>query len=767
MSAFTPEQWHEISPYLDHALLLSDQERAKWLSDFRVQRSDLANLLEQLLDEHRVLSQEHFLEHQPEQPLNGISLPGETVGAYRLISRIGEGGMGNVWLAERADGRFERQVAIKFLNFAVASQGMAERFKREGRILGQLAHPHIAELIDAGVTRNGEPYLVLEYVNGKQIDEYCDERTLDVDARINLFLDVLAAVAHAHANLIIHRDLKPSNVLVTRDGDVKLLDFGIAKLLPDDTNAAVPTLLTLEAGSAMTPLFAAPEQLTGGPVTTATDVYAIGALLFLLATGQHPAGPGPHSPAELIKAITEIEPSLVSQTVRSAGNFASAAKRSATPEKLSRWLRGDLDTVIAKALKKNPAERYASVTALADDLRRFLGHEPISARRDSLLYRGTKFVRRNRAVAALASLALLAVLTGAAATVIQARTARRQRDMALRQRDRADRVAQFMTDIFKVSDPGERVGATVTAREVLDKAALEIDAGLAKDPELQAQMLEVMGRAYSNLGLFTRANSILANCVKIGTRVLGPEDPFVLNATRELAWTFFQQGQLTDADALQRKVLETQTRVLGPEHRSTLTTMGNLAVTLCEEQKCREGEILQRQSLALEKRIQGSEAFDTLAAADNLSIMLTHNGKLEEAEKLERETLEIQLRVFGRQNLGTIYSMLNLANILRDLQRYQESEALFRDVLALEAQALGPDQTETAETRHDLACLLVQRSRNAEALSLLRQAIDHGLEPRVDLQIESDPCFQRLRGDPRFAALVAHAKVRAAAQATN
>src|SRR5579859_7729338 len=248
MSAFTPEQWHEISPYLDHALLLSDQERAEWLSDFRVQRSDLANLLEQLLDEHRVLSQEHFLEHQPEQPPNGISLAGETVGAYRLISRIGEGGMGNVWLAERADGRFEKQVAVKFLNFAVASPGVAERFKREGSILGQLGHPHIAELIDAGVTPKGEPYLVLEYVEGQQIDEYCDEHMLGVDARIELFLDVLAAVGHAHANLIVHRDIKPSNVLVSSKGDVKLLDFGIAKLLAVDTNSAAATMLTLEGG---------------------------------------------------------------------------------------------------------------------------------------------------------------------------------------------------------------------------------------------------------------------------------------------------------------------------------------------------------------------------------------------------------------------------------------------------------------------------------------------------------------------------------------
>ena len=222
MSALRPEQWQEISPYLDHALSLSEQERAEWLLDFRAQRSDIANLVEELLQEYRALSQEHFLEGQAQQPPKEDALIGETVGAYKLVSRIGHGGMGNVWLAKRVDGRFERQVAVKFLHFALVSQGAAERFRREGRILGQLRDPHIAELVDAGVTPKGEPYLVLEYVQGHHIDEHCDKQKLGVDARIELFLGVLGAVAHAHASLVVHRDIKPSNVLVSSEGEVKL-----------------------------------------------------------------------------------------------------------------------------------------------------------------------------------------------------------------------------------------------------------------------------------------------------------------------------------------------------------------------------------------------------------------------------------------------------------------------------------------------------------------------------------------------------------------
>lgn len=426
MSALNPERWQEISPHLDQALSLSEGERVRWLAALRAQRPELADLLEKLLEEHRALAEERFLESEPARPTNESSLTGDTLGAYKLISRIGEGGMSSVWLAERVDGRFERQVAVKFLRFAVA-RGAAERFKREGRILGQLAHPHIAELIDAGVSYKEEPYLVLEYVEGKPIDEYCDERKLDVDERIKLFVDVLGAVAHAHANLIVHRDIKPSNVLVRNDGQVKLLDFGIAKLLAGEGSSVAATQLTLEGGGALTPQFAAPEQVTGGGVTTATDVYALAVLLYMLLTGQHPAGPGPHSPARLVKAITETEPPRLSDTIGSANAESIAEKRASTPDKLRRMLRGDLDTIVVKALKKNPQERYASVTAFADDLRRYLKHETISVRPDTFAYRTAKSLRRNRTVVALTGTAIVLVI-GSLSTGLY--VANRQRKIA-------------------------------------------------------------------------------------------------------------------------------------------------------------------------------------------------------------------------------------------------------------------------------------------------------------------------------------------------
>lgn len=748
MFALSPEQWREVSPYLDRALSLSDEERAEWLTDFRAQRSDIANLVEELLEEHDALVRQHFLEHQV-QPPSEDSLKGETVGPYKLLSRIGVGGMGNVWLAERADGRFERQVAIKFLNFAITSRGAAERFQREGRILGQLVHPYIAELIDAGVTPKGEGYLVLEYVEGKPIDQYSDEHTLGLNARITLFLNVLAAVAQAHANLIVHRDIKPSNVLVSSKGEVKLLDFGIAKLLGEDTNSAAATKLTLEDGSAMTPLFAAPEQVTGGPVTTATDVYALGVLLFLLLTGQHPAGPGPHSPADLIEAITETEPPRLSDAVQ-AQDEASARKRGASPEKLERSLRGDLDLVVGKALKKNPQERYTSLTAFGDDLRRYLRHEPISARPDAISYRLRKYVRRHRVAVGVAA-GLVFLLAGF--SLIQAIELRR----ITRERDRADRIAEFMTNIFKVADPEHKLGDAVTARDVLDNASHQIDTGLAHDPELQARLTYVMAMAYNNLGLYARAQALLERTVQLFTAVLGPDNVETLHAKQRLAWSLFQQGRLAQAESQQRSLIAAERRVFGPEHEVTVGTMGDLATTLSEERRLPEAEKLQRDVLEIQKRVLGREAPYTLASMDNLAATLLYEGRAEEAEKLERETLEIQRRVHGTENLTTIHYMMNEAEIKAGMGSLDEAEKMSLSLLDLEHRLIGPNSPEAAETTYNLAVIKLKQGKKKEALSLLGHAIDHGLLPRAALGLDQDPDWKALHGDPQFDALVAHA----------
>jgi len=414
MTKLSPDQWQALSPHLDEALEMTEDERATWLSSLQSENPALAYQLEILLREHRELSKEGFLEASALELPGGLGLAGQILGVYTLVSQIGHGGMGTVWLAERSDGRFERQVAVKVLNIALMGKGGEERFKREGRILGRLTHPHIAELIDAGVSLTGQPFLVLEYVEGDHIDRYCDQNRLDVRARVRLFIDALRAVEQAHANLIVHRDLKPSNILVRTDGQVKLLDFGIAKLLQSDGQTG-ETALTLEGGRALTPEYAAPEQLKGEAVTAATDVYASGVLLYVLLTGQHPVGAGPHTPASLVKAILDTEPPRPSDiVVATQANLESsstnAMKRGTPPDKLARLLRSDLDTIVAKALKKNARERYPSIKAFADDLQRYLSYEPISARPDAITYRAGKFIRRHRSSVTAALVVMLALV---------------------------------------------------------------------------------------------------------------------------------------------------------------------------------------------------------------------------------------------------------------------------------------------------------------------------------------------------------------------
>jgi serine/threonine protein kinase/tetratricopeptide (TPR) repeat protein len=529
MRTLSPERWQIISPYLDQALAMTDDAQAVWLSSLKQQSPELAAELAALLDEHRMLAQEGFLEKGSPGWSSAPGLAGQTSGPYTLISQIGQGGMGSVWLARRSDGRFERQVAVKFINLALAGKGGEERFKREGSILGRLAHEHIAELVDAGVSAAGQAYLVLEYVQGDPIDQYCDQHKLDLDARVRLFLDVLAAVAHAHANLIVHRDIKPSNVLVTTGGEVKLLDFGIAKLLEGEGQTGAATLLTREAGSALTPQYAAPEQLTDRPVTTATDVYALGVLLYVLLSGQHPAGSGSHSPAELVKAVLDIEPPHTSDAIAADNSKLIAERRSATLDKLRRELRGDLDTIVGKALKKNPQERYASVTGFADDLQRYLKHEPIGARPDTLAYRTGKFLRRNRTVVTLIATAIVLVIGSLSAGLL---VANHERKVAER---RFNQVRQLANKFIALDNDIRGVPGSTKVRMAMVTDSLEYLTSLGSDVSGDRDLALEIAYAYvrvahvqgdptsPNLGQFAEAEASLNNASRFVDPVLSKD----------------------------------------------------------------------------------------------------------------------------------------------------------------------------------------------------------------------------------------------------
>ncbi len=718
MTKLTPDRWRAVSQHLDRVLELPEDERAAWLSAFRRQQPELATDLEELVEEHRTLTRHGFLE-QPAAPMPSVtrpappSLEGQAFGAYTLVSPIGEGGMGTVWLARRSDGRYEREVAIKVPSVSLLGTGGGERFKREGGFLGRLAHPNIAALIDAGVTPAGQPYLVLEHVAGDQIDRFSSQHRLDIEARVRLFLDVLAAVGHAHANLIVHRDIKPSNVLVTTDGHVKLLDFGIAKLLEGDGADGSSSRLTRAGEGAMTPEFAAPEQISGRQVTTQTDVYGLGVLLYYLLTGEHPVGPGPHSTADLVKAIVEVDPPRPSDAAQAfrigpEATAVHAERRCTTPEKLRRTLRGDLDTIVAQALKKDPRERYASVTALADDLRRWLEHKPIAARPDTLVYSASRFVRRNRVAVALAAFAFAATIAGVAGTLIQARTARLQRDLAVHQLSRVLSHDEFLEFLLSDAAPS---GKPFTVNDLLVRGERILDRQHAGDDATRIEMLSWIGQDYLAQDDDASARRVLeeayarsrkvsdpslrstASCalgyflvrdqqldraeqmVQEGLREL-PDDPqFALDRMNCLrAGSEVAQARGDSQTGIERLILARQALRGSASHSDVqeLHLMTDLASLYSTAGRDREAVAAFEEAAALLTSLGRDETQGAVVLFNNWALELDQLGRPLEAEKLYRRVIDIS-RADETEDTVSPMVLNNYARSLRELGRLDEA----------------------------------------------------------------------------------------------
>ncbi len=501
--------WKRLSPLFDRALDLEPAARSDLVAEVRERDPELAAALERLLLEHDGVLASDFLERTPLDDEALPSLAGQTIGSYKLEHPLGAGGMGTVWLARRSDGRFEGAAAVKFVHLAFMDRAGQERFRREGTLLARLSHPHIARLLDAGVTPSGQPYLVLEYVEGTRIDPYAAERRLSLDERIALFLQVADAVAHAHASLVVHRDLKPSNVLVDTSGQVKLLDFGIATLLEEGT-AGENVARTLTDARVLTPAYAAPEQITGEPITTATDVYALGVLLYELLVGRHPTVRSTATPAEVVRAVTEQDPPRLSDVAASLAprdpeDRRVLDERQTTRERLRRGCEGDLDTILGKALKKNALERYPSATAFADDLRRYLAHEPILARPDAFSYRAAKFVRRNRLAVALTFAALTAASSGTVGTLVQARAARVERDFALRQLSRAEAINELNSFVLSDAAP---LGKPFTVSDLLARAERIVSRQRGATTD-RVDLMVAIGRQYWILNEIEKSRRLL------------------------------------------------------------------------------------------------------------------------------------------------------------------------------------------------------------------------------------------------------------------
>ncbi len=727
---------------------------------------------------------------------------GARIGPYRLLRKIGEGGMGVVYQVERADGQFEQQAALKLVRRGAGASPLLHRFLNERQILARLVHPNIARLYDGGFIRpapgepdDGRPYFVMEYVEGTSIDDYCDAHRLDVNARLELFCHVCDAVGYAHRNLVVHRDLKPSNILVTGGGEVKLLDFGVAKLLEtaSESDSATLTQIGLRA---MTPEYASPEQVRRAPITTATDVYALGIILYELLSGHRPYRVETLSPGAMERVICEVEPQLPSTMVNrevdtpheEAGLTPDeiGRARASSGETLRRRLAGDLDTIVMKALRKEPERRYASAEQFRDDVRRHLQGHPVLARPSTTTYRISKFVRRHRLGAAAAVLIAVSLVTGMIGTTWQARIAADERDHARVEAEKAEQVAAFLEDLFNASDPltaseTERPD-TLQLREFLARGAKRVRRDLSAQPAVQARMLNVVGNVYHSLGLYDEAVPLLEESLRIRRASLGPDHPDVAESLHGLAAALHRkdefdasharfeealaisagsaeardasrarvlvdfalllrdEGDFDEADRLLQEALDIQRERFGNEHIDVATTLMHLGTVFHYRSDLDPAESYYLEALALHRKLL-SEGHPTLAESLlNTGTFLREKGNVEAAEPLLQEALSVRRRVLGDEHPLTVTAIYELAMLFREKKDYAEAASLFSKVIDLDRNLLGPDHHYVGMDLYELGITLSRmedydgaEKAYREALAVVRKTLpyDHPMTANI------------------------------------
>ena len=641
---------------------------------------------------------------------------------------MGVGGMGEVFLAERADAQFEQQVAIKVVYGD--SRGVQSRLKIERQILAQLDHPNIAHLLDGGALPDGNAYIVMEYVDGIPIDAYCDANRLDVAARLRLFQTVCAAVHYAHQNLIVHRDLKPSNILVTAGGVPKLLDFGIAKLL-DERQAGHHTLAVTHADiRVMTPDHASPEQVRGEAITTSSDVYVLGVLLYKLLAGTGPFFIQSMRLTEIERAICEKDPSLPSHAVNiddSAEAAGIADARGTNAKRLRRALQGDLDNIILMAMRKEPERRYSSSQQMASDIQRYLEGKPVIARRDTVQYRTAKFVRRHwLPVTATVSVVFL-TLAFATTTYVQSLRIAAERDrvaeqraVAERERARAEQVSSFLVNLFKLSDPQENRGNQVTARELLDSGAKSLQAGLENQPATKAALLSTVGAVYDSLGQYKEALPILVESLALQPH---SDDKSRIATLLELSRARKGAGDLRSAEAPLREALHVSQVNFGASSQESGRTLWALAKLRYQQDRFAEAKQLYNRSLKIFEVTQAPPT-DISALLDDLANVYADEQQWTLAKQTYERALEMDRRILGDDHPHVAVRLNNLGIVAQNMGDLKLAEALFRDAIRRNEAVYGDRHPETGATRGNYGLLLQREGRLAEAEPLLRSALD-------------------------------------------
>jgi serine/threonine protein kinase/Tfp pilus assembly protein PilF len=670
---------------------------------------------------------------------------GQRVGSYRLTGRIGQGGMGAVYRAIRDDDQFQKTVAIKMLRFPDGDPIMLQRFRHERQILASLEHPYVARLLDGGAwlppgSTEQQPYIVMEYIDGLPLTTYCVQKKLSIRQRLFLFRQICDALSYAHRQLVVHRDIKPGNILVTSDGIPKLLDFGIAKLLDPAMGRGVHTL-TATGLPAMTPDYASPEQIRGEPVSTVTDVYSLGVVLYELLTGRRPHQLETYDPLSIARAVCESE-------VPPPG------------------INDDLDVVVLKAMQKEPGRRYQSAEQLSEDIRRYLDRLPIIARPDTLAYRGLKFVRRHRlGVAAVVAL-FIALVGGITASTWEAMRADTEAATAKAVNEFLQNDLLAQAGARAQSGPNTKPDPHLEVRTALDRAAARIEGKFAKQPLVEASIRQTIGVAYKDLGLYPQAQreveralelrrrvrgeqdrdtmqsmywvaelfrlqgkdaqavAPFRKALEIRSRMLGAEHPDTLNTMSQLATVYQQLGRYAEAEPLYKKALEGQRRMLGEKHADTASTMNDLGVLYQREGRYAQAEQLDTRTLEITRELRGEEAPDTLTVMLNLAMDYVYEYKYDQAAPLLIKVLDVRRRVLGEEHPETLLSMYMLAGLYRDQGVYKQAEALYTTSQDVRRRVLGEEHPETLKATFNLAQLYRSEGKYAQAETLYTKVLE-------------------------------------------
>jgi serine/threonine-protein kinase len=684
------ERFRRLKALFEEALEHPPADRAAFIGKACGADDGLAAELRGLLEAHG--NDGGFLEEIVSDGARGVvpmGSPGGTLrgrfGVYEILEEIGSGGMGSVFLARRADSEYEAKVAVKIVRPGLFSTETLRRFRAERQALALLAHPGIARLLDGGTTQDGVPYLVMEHVEGLPIDAFAEGQKLDLASRIRLLRLVCAAVQYAHASLIVHRDIKPANILVTREGDPKLLDFGIAKFLGEEDPR-----LTRVGERVLTPDYASPEQIRGEPITTATDVYSLGVVLYRLLTGRPPYSFPSGRSSEIERIVCEREPE---------------------PPRLSE----DLDRILGKALAKEPQRRYASVVELSEDLRRYLADEPVAARPDTLAYRASKFLQRHRVGTAATAVVLAALAAGLGVALASAAAARREAR-------KAEQINAFVQEVLGAANPWKD-GSQITVAEVLDRASSRIGTDLAGQPEVEAGVRRTVGETYSGLGMYDKAEPQLRRAIELLRSARGGASDEVADALLALSAVLVSRGDPKQAEAPAREALAMRERLHGSSDVSVgraLTALGNV---LQAGGELDAAEAVERRAVEILRKSSGADA-GLAEALNNLAVTLGTKGDLAAAEPLQREALAVIRRAHPDPHPDVASAMSALAATVWDSKRdFAEADTLFQETLAMRRQLLGADHPDVAWTLYNYAYMQMEQGDLARAEALAREGL--------------------------------------------